>query len=662
MRVNQKRAIATIILGIGFGLFYSVLLREIPWLQKLELNTYDTLLHWRSSKTPPREILLVELDRQYQSRRVLSRNFSERTFYSSLIEQLLEHDAAVVVLNLRHHWREIPDHDWKDADSSNSPLKNLVKKYSKQIVLATSTNSLSDVTDTKLQIYNHFLPTQEDFSQPISPNSVQGFTEYELQNKKTINLTSFARRVNLTGEFVTSDHLELKQKFDSAFLLAIKKFNQQQTNPNQQIVISFPQTIGVNYWNSDRSFASLNVREICARDVIEKCRVTSELNLSSHVANKIVVVGFSEGRDLNTLPVITPNQGEIPFLEFQGHILASLMTDKYYRVTPPWSEWLIWLGGAIIVSGIVIFSMDLSRLAYPQRFGWILLGLIAAYLGLTLFLWQNYYTLPVIIPLSIWSASAISTIICLFLGLQKQLITNQQQTIEQLKRAEEKATILQTRKLLQRIASDIHDTALQDLKILMDRLELESNLDADSILDSLESIGKKIREELYSMRQMSQKLEISSIFRSGLDVGLKASLEQLIDSGQLRLQVIYDLHSLNEPIANSAWIDAREDIYRFFREALNNVIFHAQPPYGQATQVKISLWRNQNRCYLIVTDNNSQTSVNSLGENTSKRRSSGGYGTKIMETITSELPEGAWSRTMLPEKGTKVQLSWDLSF
>lgn len=619
-------------------------------------------MRWKSPDRSPEEILLVKLDRQYRDSRILSRHFSERAFYASLIKQLLEHEAAVVVLNLRHYWRDIPDDDWQDADSSNSPLKKLVKQYSEQIVLVTPTKSLSHVTQTQLQLYNHFLPHEDDLSQPITPTSVQGFSEHELLTKKTISITSFARRVNLKGEFVTFDRLEVRQEFDSALLLALKKFNQQQKNYYLKTATSFPQTIGVNYWHSDSNFDSFNVREICARDVIEKCQITSDLDLNSHVANKIILVGFSEGRNLNTLPVTTPFNREVPFIEYQAHILASLITDKYYRVIPIWTKWLIKLVGAIIVSGILVCNMDSSRLAYPKRLFLILLGLIAAYLGLTLFLWQNYYTLPVIIPLSIWSASAISTCICLFLGLQQKLISQQRQQIEQLQRAEEKAVILQTRKLLQRVASDIHDTALQDLKLLMDRLELDYNLDSESILDRLESIGGQIREQLQSVRQMAQKLEISSTLRSGLDVGIKTSLEQLIDSGQLTLQVIYDLHSLNEPVANSAWIDAREDIYRFFREAINNVIFHAQPPYGNATQVKVSLWRKQDLCHLVIVDNNSRTSVNTLAETATQRRSSGGYGTKIMETIASELPEGVWSRTTIPEEGTKVQLSWNLNF
>jgi signal transduction histidine kinase len=47
--------------------------------------------------------------------------------------------------------------------------------------------------------------------------------------------------------------------------------------------------------------------------------------------------------------------------------------------------------------------------------------------------------------------------------------------------------------------------------------------------------------------------------------------------------------TLPEPELNSVWIEQREEIYRFFREALNNVIQHAQPPHGTATQVCISL-------------------------------------------------------------------------
>ncbi|WP_019508162.1 CHASE2 domain-containing protein [Pleurocapsa sp. PCC 7319] len=662
MSRSKKQTIAILVLGISFGFIYSVLFREISCLQKLELNTYDTFLRWQSPDDPPKEILLVKLNRQYREKRAANPNFSERVFYASLIKQLLENDVAVVVLNLRHYWRDIPDSDWKDADLSNSPLRELVGKYGEQIVLVTRSDSLFEETPSELQTYHHFLPRNDDLSPTIAPNSVQGFSEYELEAENPRSSTSITRRTNLRGEFVTLDGNQPAQKFHSAPLLALEKFARQQNKYKLKTEISFPQTIGVNYWDSSSNFPAFNVEQICDRNVVEECKLAPQLNLRSLVANKIVLVGFSEGRNHNTLPVTTPFGNKIPLLEFQANVLASLITGRYYRVLSVWSQWLIWLVGAIIVSGIFIFNMDSSRLDYPKSFFWIIFGVIFVYVGLTLILWQNYYTLPIVIPLSIWSASAISTCICLVLGLQRQLITQQRQTIEQLQRAEEKAVILQTRKLLQRVASDIHDTALQDLKVIMDRLELELNLDPEFVIDRLEIIGRQIREQLNSMRQMSQKLEISSILRSGIDIGIQANLEQLVDSDQLTLQVIYDLHPIDEPKASTNWIDAREDIYRFFREAINNVLFHAQPPYGNATQVKVSLWREQNRCYLAIIDNNCQTSVTPSVETSTKRRSSGGYGTKIMETIALELPQGAWERTIIPDGGIKVQLAWNFSF
>jgi signal transduction histidine kinase len=53
------------------------------------------------------------------------------------------------------------------------------------------------------------------------------------------------------------------------------------------------------------------------------------------------------------------------------------------------------------------------------------------------------------------------------------------------------------------------------------------------------------------------------------------------------VKVITELQPLEEPELNSVWIEQREEIYRFFREALNNMIKHAQAPRGNATQVCI---------------------------------------------------------------------------
>ncbi len=39
----------------------------------------------------------------------------------------------------------------------------------------------------------------------------------------------------------------------------------------------------------------------------------------------------------------------------------------------------------------------------------------------------------------------------------------------------------------------------------------------------------------------------------------------------------------------------------------------------------------------------------------------GGYGTKIMDAIASELPDSAWKMSALPNKQVRVTLSWCLS-
>lgn len=54
-------------------------------------------------------------------------------------------------------------------------------------------------------------------------------------------------------------------------------------------------------------------------------------------------------------------------------------------------------------------------------------------------------------------------------------------------------------------ASDIHDGALQDLKLVMDKIELEDHLDVDSILDKLAALGQEIRDKLHNIRRLAEK-------------------------------------------------------------------------------------------------------------------------------------------------------------
>ncbi len=195
----------------------------------------------------------------------------------------------------------------------------------------------------------------------------------------------------------------------------------------------------------------------------------------------------------------------------------------------------------------------------------------------------------------------------------------------------------------------------------MDRLELlqmiSPDLDFNPILDRLEDLGDRLRQQLHQTRAIA--LEITPDLREGLDIGIAKKLQQLVKSGELTLHVIQQLQPLAEPQLNSSWLEAREDIYRFFTEAIANVIHHAQPPQGTATQVKVSLVRQDRLCTLTI-ENDGEKLDPSILEITPQQRKRGGYGMKLMQAIAADLPKGAFARIALAEGGMRVQLTWYL--
>jgi signal transduction histidine kinase len=274
--------------------------------------------------------------------------------------------------------------------------------------------------------------------------------------------------------------------------------------------------------------------------------------------------------------------------------------------------------------------------------------------------WLQLYV-PIVLPLLILVAIGLLILLALRLNWQKNLINEQKCEIDRLHSIEQTAVISQTRKLLHRIAANIHDGPLQELKLVMDRLELlqmnSPDLDFNPILDRLEDLGDRLRQQLHQTRQIS--LEITPDLREGLDIGIAKKLQHLVDSGELTLHVIQYLQPLAEPHLNSMWLEAREDIYRFFTEAIANVIHHAQPPQGNATQVKVSLVQHEQQCTLSI-ENDGEILDKSVLEITTQQRQRGGYGMKLMQAIASDLPNGAFARIALADGGIRVQLTWHL--
>lgn len=183
-----------------------------------------------------------------------------------------------------------------------------------------------------------------------------------------------------------------------------------------------------------------------------------------------------------------------------------------------------------------------------------------------------------------------------------------------------------------------------------------STINPNPLLDRLEAVGRDLRDQLRNTRTMAEKLEITPELHAGLDKGIRQHLQHLVNSGELTLEVEDRLQPLLEPESDSTWIDAREDIFRFFKEAIAKIIRHAQPPNGTATRVSVSLLSQGIQCTLIVENNAILTDPPTL--DTSRSKYSGGYGTKLMATVAAELPGGYWERIPLADGGMQVILTW----
>lgn len=279
-------------------------------------------------------------------------------------------------------------------------------------------------------------------------------------------------------------------------------------------------------------------------------------------------------------------------------------------------------------------------------------------LGAALY-WARWL-LPVPLIFLTWGATVFSILISIELSIQKKLINQQQCEIDRLQTVEQAAVISQARKLMHRLASDIHDGPLQELKLIMDRLELlqmeSPQLPIDPLLDQLSTLGTHLREHLSETRAIA--LTITPELRDGLAQGIQTRLTQLAQSGELTLRVIQHLHPLKEPTLNSLWLEAREDIYRFFNEAIHNIIRHAQPPHGTATQITVTLEQQNTHCTLTL-ENDGAPINPAVFEPTPQQRQRGGYGTKLLDTIAAELPEGSLQRIPLEAGGLCVRLTWN---
>lgn len=626
-----------LVLGIGWSLLWSLVLSELHHTQKLDLSIQDGLIRLMASNRPPPEILLVPISETELKAWGLAQ---QPQIYARLVNRLIKAEAAVVVINLLPNWVQTSDHP-------NNPIKALIQQHTSQLVVVLPTSSVAYPHPTEWRNFESFLPPNPKGNPLLAPQSILGFFEYEPEDQFPTSFTSTARQAHLVGEFTLTRDVQLSQSLYSVALLSFQKFR-----PQKDVLRALtqdPTPVQIQFRGPTGTFPTLAAQSVLSnRPPLE-------------VADKIVLVGFSDLSNPDAFAIQSPYGDLMPALEVQANLLASLLAGSFYRIVPGWLQLGLILLGGMLLSTWIVFGKLYPTARHPYRYWlWPVLGLGGLCL-LSLLLFAQGWLLPIALPLFVWSATGVSVFISLLLGIQRDLIAQQRCELDRQHLIEQAAVIIQARKLLHRIASGIHDGPLQELKLVMDQLELlQLNgfaADLNPILDRLQALGIRLRQHLSQTRSIS--LEITPALRDGLELGIARKLQHLIESGELTLQVIQNLHPLNEPQLDSRWLEAREDIYRFFCEAINNVIRHAQPPYGTASQVQVSLVQHETLCTLTIENDGSILDPSLLEQKTVSTTHSG-YGMKLMVTIAGQLPGGGLDCVALAEGGMRVLLSWTL--
>jgi signal transduction histidine kinase len=668
---NHPGRVITICLGVLCSFLYGGFIGSSSWVKKLELKIQDSLVKLRSSTVPPsREILLIKIDK---NRDFLPEIKDRRSFYAQIATWVLAQSAEVVVLNFPHEWTT-PNLDIINEKTSHlqfytfeSAIENLVENNRKRVVLVSPTNRVPNPYHTQISNFSHFIPLDENvkdpFSYPKSSPQLQGFFEYEnIEGEKPSNLTSPARRAYNKGIFaVNSQDIQ----FQSFAWLTLEKY--QLNRHNKKPKIALPQTnIQINYWHPFNTFTAVNLKDLCLRKTDNPCQINDTNKALKNIQGKIVIIGFTEGEELDVLAMESPFGEMIPGIEVQANILSSLMTHSYYQTLPDFMVILIYILTGVIIGCTAISGTSEDFILTPDKslkarlgsivirlfvgggklisFKYIVLGMVGVYGSLSIIAPFWGWMLPVVSPILTTIVTAISVAVYI---KNNQLI--QENEGKKLQIAEEKAIISKSKKLIRRIWSEIHDDALQELKVAMYQIEFSSLPDSDSegIIDRLSYVGKEIRKHLRV--DFDSELTLQPELRQGLAPAMAQHLEKLTNSGTLKLKVVTNLKRINEPELNSNWIDAREDIFRFFREAINNVIRHAQG----GTQVVVSLSQEDEQCTLIIENDGAVVSNADQIE---------GLGTKLMAEMASTLPDGFWERNALPNGGMRVKLIWEQRF
>lgn len=203
----------------------------------------------------------------------------------------------------------------------------------------------------------------------------------------------------------------------------------------------------------------------------------------------------------------------------------------------------------------------------------------------------------------------------------------------------------------QRIASELHDSSIQNLTHLIHLIELSSmyidqdpikaKLELESCIIFLKSIVGEIRDTIFNLRPMSFD-----------DLGFNKCIDNLISNvrNEFRnIEIEYHVCEIEESIFCQC--DNQKDnlflvtIYRIIQEAIFNALKHSN-----GTKVELNVETKNNKCYIIVSDNGNGFDFNHSNKSDDKH-----FGISLMKERV-ELLNGNVSIITEPEKGTKVEI------
>jgi two-component system sensor histidine kinase DegS len=187
--------------------------------------------------------------------------------------------------------------------------------------------------------------------------------------------------------------------------------------------------------------------------------------------------------------------------------------------------------------------------------------------------------------------------------------------------AEQKYYILETQEReRQRIARDLHDSAVQNLTALVHKSELCRNLmDVDPVRCRLEltSLGKNLRDVIEDTRNMIYNLRPMSFDDIGFDITVERYLDKIrSNTADFSYKVCGEVYPINSVTSLT--------LLRVIQEACSNAVKH-----GNASKVDICLEYEPDQIQLTIDDNGDGFDLTKLPD--VSREDNSGFGLSMMK-------------------------------